>query len=461
MNCRWPRSLFARLMLIWLVGIAMVLAVSFALFVGERDRASRAALFEGLAEQIATSVDVLERASPAERERWIREFGRHRVRFRIAPAQPGWRGGNRDADSSPLPRLPASHPMAIALREALPGREIRLYADRSERGRPLLGAVLALADGAELQVRMPDAARPHMHRPPEPARLAAALAALVVGVGLLTWFAVRLATRPLSRLAEAARALGEDPERAPLDTSGPAEVAQAAHAFNQMQQRIREHVSERTRILAAISHDLQTPITRLRLRAELVDDEALRARIQADLDGMQALIKEGLAFARSLDDRAPERPIDLQRLLEALCEDGLDMGWQLRLRGNAPVPVYGQASGLRRALWNLVENGVKFGGQVDIELAQDADRTRVRIRDHGPGLPAGELEKVFDPFYRTESSRNRDTGGTGLGLSIARNLLRHQRGELKLHNHPEGGLEAVVTLAGGSAAKAPGASPAH
>lgn len=448
MQVRWPRSLFARLMLIWLFGIAVVLAVSFTLFVGERDRASRAALFEGLAQQIATAVDVLDHASPAERERWIREFGRHRVRFRIDAAgtgSPAEFAGQR----SPLS---ASHPMALALRETLPERELRLYANRSDRGRPLLTATLPLADGTLLEVRMPDAARPRMRHPPEPGRLAAALVALVGGVGLLTWLAVRLATRPLSRLAEAARALGEDPERAPLNTSGPAEVAQAAQAFNQMQQRIREHVSERTRILAAISHDLQTPITRLRLRAELVDDDGLRTRIQSDLDGMQALIKEGLAYARSLDDRAPVQPIALDRLLEALCDDGRDMGWAVQLHGGAPAPVHGQVTGLRRALWNLIENGVKFGGTVDIELSQDDAATRVRIRDHGPGLPEAELEKVFEPFYRTESSRNRDTGGTGLGLSIARNLLRHQRAELRLRNHPEGGLEALVTLPSGTPA---------
>lgn len=283
---------------------------------------------------------------------------------------------------------------------------------------------------------------------PRGGRLLAALAALVAGVGLLTWVAVRIATRPLSRMAEAARALGEDPGRAPMDVRGPTEVAQAAAAFNQMQQRIAEHVTERTRILAAISHDLQTPITRLRLRAELVDDEALRARIQSDLDAMQGLVKEGLAYARSLDERSPSQAIELGPLLQALAQDAHDMGWTVRVAEDAQGRVIGRPSALRRALWNLIENGVKFGGEVDIDLTATADGFELRIRDHGPGLAEDELEKVFEPFYRTESSRNRETGGTGLGLAITRNLLRSQSGEVSLRNHPEGGLEAAVSLRG-------------
>jgi protein-histidine pros-kinase len=233
-----------------------------------------------------------------------------------------------------------------------------------------------------------------------------------------------------------------------MDTAGPTEVAQAAAAFNQMQRRIVEHVTERTRILAAISHDLQTPITRLRLRAEQVDDEALRARIQSDLDAMQGLVKEGLAYARSLDERSPSQAIELGPLLQALAQDAQDMGWTVRVPEDAHGRVIGRPSALRRALWNLIENGVKFGGEVDVDLAATADGYEIHIRDYGPGLAEDELAKVFEPFYRTESSRNRETGGTGLGLAITRNLLRSQNGEVSLRNHPAGGLLATVSLRG-------------
>ena len=435
MKLPWLHSLFARLMLILIVGIMIVLAVSFTLFVGERERLGRAALFESVAQEIATKVEVLDRLSTAEREQWIDQLGRRRLR--LALRQP----------SEPLRPLPDGHPLPAALRAAMPERTSAAYAhERPGMKHPIIIAVVHLADGTPLQVRLPGVPPgPHL-RSPEPGRLFAALAALIGGVGLLTWFAVRLATRPLSRMAEAARALGEDPERAPMDTRGPTEVSQAAQAFNQMQQRIREHVSERTRILAAISHDLQTPITRLRLRAELLDDEPLRTRVQADLDSMQALIKEGLVYARSLDDAAPAQAVDVDSLLEALREDALDMGWKISLSGSVGVPVLARPTAVRRALWNLIENGAKFGGAVEIQVSSTPQMIEIRIRDHGPGLPESELEKVFEPFYRLETSRNRNTGGTGLGLAIARNLLRRQQGQVHLHNHPAGGLEAVVVL---------------
>ncbi|WP_068636138.1 ATP-binding protein [Thauera butanivorans] len=435
MKLPWPRSLFARLMLILLVGVLVVIAVSVALFVSERERIGRSALFESVAQEIAAAADVLDRLGPAERARWIDELGRRRLR--LALRQPSER----------LQPLPAGHPLPTALRAAMPERTTAAYA-QNRPGMPhaVVVAVVELADGIPLQVRLPGIPPSPPIRPPEPDQLIAALAALVGGVGLLTWFAVRLATRPLSRMTEAARALGEDPERAPLDTQGPTEVSQAAQAFNQMQQRIRDYVSERTRILAAISHDLQTPITRLRLRAELVDDDELRSRIQADLDSMQALVKEGLAYARSLDDATPAQPIDLDRLLEALRDDATDMGWKVRLDGRADAPLVAQPTALRRALWNLIENGVKFGGEVDIAVAARPGAFEIRIRDRGPGLPEDQLEKVFEPFYRLETSRNRETGGTGLGLAITRNLLRRQRGEVQLRNAAAGGLEATVLL---------------
>ena len=435
MKLPWLRSLFARLMLILLVGIMIVLAVSFTLFVGERERLGRAALFESVAQEIATKVEVLDRLSAGEREQWIDQLGRRRLR--LALRQP----------SEHLRPLPDSHPLPAALRAVMPERVSAAYAhERPGMKHAIIIAVVHLADGTPLQVRLPGVPLgPHL-RSPEPGRLFAALAALIGGVGLLTWFAVRLATRPLSRMAEAARSLGEDPERAPMDTRGPTEVSQAAQAFNQMQQRIREHVSERTRILAAISHDLQTPITRLRLRAELLDDEPLRTRVQADLDSMQALIKEGLVYARSLDDATPAQAIDVDSLLDALREDALDMGWKVSLSGGVGARVHARPTAVRRALWNLIENGAKFGDTVEIQVSSTPQMIEIRIRDHGPGLPESELEKVFEPFYRLETSRNRDTGGTGLGLAIARNLLRRQQGQVHLHNHPAGGLEAVVVL---------------
>ncbi len=437
MRLPWPRTLFARLMLIWLVGMALVLAVAMALIRGERDRFGRDVLYEGVAREIGATVDVLDRLPAHAREEWIDALGRRRLRFSLREPPP---------EARPLPQ---AAPLVQALERTLPEREVIVVGYTHGRGdfnhhlQPLLS--LRLTDGTPLTVRLPGPmlAAPH---PPPPGRFFAALFALVGGVTLLTWLAVRIATRPLSRLAAAADALGEDPNRAPMDARGPAEVARAARAFNRMQGRIQQHVGERTRILAAISHDLQTPITRLRLRAEMIDDETLRAKIQADLDAMQALAREGLDYAKSLDASAPAQPIDLDGLAEALVADAQDMGWQVTLAGRTGAPCHGQIVALRRALWNLIENGVKFGERVELTLEEARSEFRIRIRDHGPGLPEAERERVFEPFYRTEASRNRETGGTGLGLAIARNLLHAQGGDVVLANHPDGGLEAQVTL---------------
>lgn len=440
MSRRWPRTLFARLMLIWLVGLALVLSVSFALFLGERDRHDNDVFFEGLARETASAIDVLNRLSPPEREQWLDALGRRRLRISLQlPPR----------DTRPLPEHSG---LVQTFQRVLPERPVRMLVQTHRRDEGWQGgrlfAVVELSDGQPVTVRLPQppSPPPGFERPTPPGRILASLSALVLGILLLTWFAVRLATRPLSRLAEAARALGEDPNRAALPIRGPIEVTQAATAFNQMQQRIQKHVSERTRILAAISHDLQTPVTRLRLRAEQIDDDALRTRVQSDLDAMQALIREGLDYARSLQNTAPLQVIDIDHLIEALCEDAHDMGWQVQASGRLGRAGLGHATGLRRALWNLIENGVKFGQRVHIELQPQAGVLQLLIRDEGPGLSDAELEKVFEPFYRTEASRNRETGGTGLGLAIARNLLRAQGGDVRLDNAPQGGLQATVTL---------------
>lgn len=431
-----PRTLFARLILIWLVGLAVVLGTSFWLFLGERERFDRDVLIEGIAREVAAVIEVLDRLPAAERAAQIDSLRQGRLRLSLDGPPPdarpaAWRGS-----------------LTEALERAQPDRPVSLYFQpppaqgREGRGSPRVFAVIGLSDGTQITARLPGMQQGPDRRAASPERMLAALAALIAGIGLLSWLAVRVATRPLSDLAAAARALGDDPERAEVTADGPAEVAQAAGAFRQMQQRIREHIHERTRILAAISHDLQTPITRLRLRAEQIDDEALRGRIQSDLDDMQSLVREGLAYARSLEDREAVQPLDLLALLETIAEDAREMGWDVRLAPGAATVCAVRPQALRRALWNLLENGVKFGGRVELAL----DGARITVRDHGPGLPEEELERVFEPFYRTESSRNRDTGGTGLGLAIARNLLRAQGGEVTLANAPDGGLVATVTL---------------
>ena len=265
-------------------------------------------------------------------------------------------------------------------------------------------------------------------------------------LGLLAYVVARMATRPLGRLARAAAALGDDINQLPLSESGPSEVRHAARAFNVMQARIRSYIEERTEMLAAIAHDLQTPLTRLRLRLEKVADESLRDKLVADLGAMQSMIREGLDLAMSLDTGGMMQRVDLDSLLSSVCADAVDSGQDVGLNGQTGVSIRAIPIALQRCIANLINNAVKYGRYARVTTACEGNKAVIRVRDGGPGIPEAQMEKAFDPFYRIESSRSRETGGTGLGLTIARNIARKHGGSLVLRNVLGGGLECTLTL---------------
>ncbi len=265
-------------------------------------------------------------------------------------------------------------------------------------------------------------------------------------LGLLAYVVARMATRPLGRLAQAATALGGDINQPPLPESGPSEVRDAAAAFNEMQARIRRYVEERTEMLAAIAHDLQTPLTRLRLRLEKVADESLRDKLVAELGATQSMIREGLDLAMSLDTGGMMQRVDLDSLLSSVCADAVDAGQDVTLNGQTRASILAIPIALQRCLANLIDNAVKYGGYAPVTAAREGNQAVIRVRDGGPGIPGAQMEKVFDPFYRLETSRSRETGGTGLGLTIARNIARKHGGTLVLSNALGGGLECTLTL---------------
>jgi signal transduction histidine kinase len=257
---------------------------------------------------------------------------------------------------------------------------------------------------------------------------------------------VRWVTRPLNTLALAADRLGTDINHPPLPESGPAEVQRAARAFNSMQERLSRYVRTRTAILAAMSHDLKTPITRLRLRAELLEQADLREKFVRDLGEMDRMVGTTLDYMRGLDDREPLRAIDVASLAAALQADAEELGHAVRIEGTPRGPFLGKPEGLKRLLQNLLDNALRYGRDVSLEIADAAEALTFRVRDHGPGIPQADLERVFEPFFRLEGSRNPGTGGTGLGLSIARNIAQSMGGEVTLRNREGGGLEATVVL---------------
>jgi signal transduction histidine kinase len=290
-----------------------------------------------------------------------------------------------------------------------------------------------------------DARRPQ-DAPDWPLRMLISLAVLLAVVCAVTLLATRWVTRPLKTLAAAAEDLGNDLKRPPLDEGGPLEVRRAARAFNAMQTKLDALISDRTRIFAAMSHDLKTPITRLRLRTELLDDPALREKFTQDLKEMEDMVGAALDFMRGLDSSEPAQAVDVMALIESIAADAREVGGTVEVTGAAAAPFSGHAQALKRCLTNLVDNAVKYGTRATVAVEDSAQALRICVRDAGPGLSEIDLERVFEPFYRVEVSRNRATGGNGLGLTIARNVARAHGGELVLRNRVEGGLEAELTL---------------
>jgi protein-histidine pros-kinase len=266
------------------------------------------------------------------------------------------------------------------------------------------------------------------------------------GIGLAAWIAARWLAKPIQLMAQAAYELGGNLNRPPLDEgAGPAEVRQASTVFNQMQVRLNRQIAERSRFLAAVSHDLRTPLTRLRLRTEKVIDPQLKSQIREDVDEMAAMIDAALDYLRGTGQ--PETPclLDITALATSMAEDAQERGEMVTVSGHA-APIRLQPGAMRRCLNNLMENALRYGGRADVTLEDAADRVTISIHDAGPGIPEDKLEAVFAPFFRLEDSRNRNTGGIGLGLSIARDIAQQQGGSLVLSNAPEGGLIATLTL---------------
>lgn len=264
------------------------------------------------------------------------------------------------------------------------------------------------------------------------------------GIVLLAYVTALRAGAPLRRLAQASTLLGNDLHRQPLALTGPSEVRQAIAAFNSMQARLQRHFAERTQMLAAITHDLQTPLTRLRLRLERVEDVDLRERLIADMQAMRALIDEGLELARTAETPEAAVMLDLDSVLESLVEDAAETGLKAEFVGGCGAVLPLRPLATRRVFSNLIDNALVHGGSVAVRAEQTNTSVSVFVRDHGTGMSPEILERAFDPFFRAEESRSRETGGTGLGLTIARMLAAKIGATLQLRNHPEGGLEAEV-----------------
>lgn len=431
----WPRSLFGRLVITFIACLLAAQAVGIVVSAREASKALVSLNNNQWAQRYAQIATLLDSETPAERARIASALSGVRFKLRIYPQAP-------TVPAVPQPLDDSTAELDTLLRPDLPEHQIRTYLELRDPHIEYRITDVQLRDGswARFDYQRP----PTLSQWPNPLLLESLV--LAVAIVLVSFFAVRWITRPLSTLAQAADELGHDIHRPPLPERGPQEVRRAASAFNTMQARLRDHMYERTRILTAVSHDLRTPITRLRLRAELLADDAVKAKFVRDLQDMENMTNATLAFLRGMEDQEPPQSVDLTALLESLASDCRDTGYDVRLEGAVSRPVRLRPQALRRCLDNLTVNAVRYGKRAVITLEDAGAAAVIRVRDFGPGIPQQELDKVFEPYYRLDSARNLEGGGVGLGLSIARNIAELHGGKLVLQNHPEGGLEAVLTI---------------
>ncbi|GMG84001.1 HAMP domain-containing sensor histidine kinase [Paralimibaculum aggregatum] len=450
-----PRSLAGQLALLILGAFLAAQVMSVWFFADERGAAVRAAQRLETAERVAAVARALEIAPPASRPGILVAARSRAVRYELAdrPLVEADQSGLEAVRSRVRTLLEGAR--ELRAQEALaPIRRWRRE-DHEHRGgwlRDRLRAMgvqptelrlsLALSDGQWLNVRA------RFHRPDfqlGPAVLGTSLLSLLL-ILVTLWLGLRRITKPLRRLAAAADGFGLDGPPPEMPRGGPREVRALSEALDRMHGRLAGMIAERTRMLAALGHDLRSPITALRLRAEMVDDEETRERMVATLDEMQEMVEATLAFARGVSTDQPMEETDLAAELAGLAAELSETGPRIALAASGPVTVPLRRMPFRRALRNILENAQRYGGGARVQLRVQAGRAEILVDDDGPGIPEADLERVFDPFTRLEPSRSRETGGVGLGLPIARAILRAHGGEVALSRRPGGGLRAAVTL---------------
>lgn len=433
-----PRTLLARVTLLVVLGMAAAQLLTYMAIRHERGQALMNMMIRGIEDDIASSIAILDRLPPAERPSWLEKLERPNFQFSLEGT----------VDSAP-PATPSLIRFVDVVTGAL--RPFRVLA---------IGQVPGPQESVRIQILLGDDSPLYIlaRRVAMPVSdwVTWLLSVQLLVLASFAWLGVRLVTRPLAKLAAAADKLGPNLQPSDVDETGPTEVAQASRAFNAMQRRVAGYLNERVQILAAISHDLQTPITRMRLRLDLVEGTLEAAKFRQDLEAMTVLVKEGVAYARTLQSsEEDQRLLDLDALVCSIANDYADTGSPVAFSGATRVPIKTRPNALRRIMSNLVDNALKYGGKAEVRVRLDAAHVYVDVEDEGPGIPDELLTTVFQPFYRVEGSRNRDTGGTGLGLAIAHQLALSVDAELSLHNRKEGGLRATLRLPLNSGANVP------
>ncbi len=474
----FPKSLFGQTLLILLIGLVISHAVGAWIYAGAREQAVRAIGGLAAAQRVANLSRLVEEAPPDWRPRIVQALSDPTFRVALAGEPPQQLPSDADGPAKAiedyvlgqLPDRPGRQVRAAVFAPSAgpPGAPFGPPFDRGRFQGPMGGmrgmggmmhemmepgfgtfgawrglqVAVELADGQWLSfaTTLPQGA------PSVSWQFIISMALMGVIVIAVSVWAVRRLTAPLGMLSAAADRLGRDVASEPLAETGTIEMRHAARAFNRMQERLRRLIESRTQMLAALSHDLRTPLTLLRLRAEEVADTEERDKMLATIGEMNEMIGTTLAFARDEVRAEPRRRVDIAALLASIVDDMADAGLPVTMAPTAPLIQQCQPGALKRALTNLLDNAVKYGKCARAAIASAENVIEIIIDDDGPGIPEAELPRVFQPFYRVEDSRNRDTGGTGLGLAIAQAIVQAHGGELTLANRAGGGLRASIKL---------------
>lgn len=434
---RWLDTLAARTVLLMLIGVGIVHVASLYAYQHALNREMSLANESRLADRLLTIRRSVMRVVPAERESVAHELSG-------GPVEAHWSATERARPGGP--GADVWQGLRARLRELGPDLtddDILIGANRKSEADPHLALIsLRIPDDSWINITVfaPDA-RPQTSHGTWVSTSLMALGVVMISILVIGWM-----TTPLRRFASAARQLYHGTDRVEVPETGPQEIRDAAVAFNEMQARIRKLVETRTQTLAAVSHDLKTPLTRMRLRAEVLADRVQAEGLVADIHDMERMLDQTLAHLRG--DRKDEetRPLDLTALLATLVDDATDRGAKARLVPSTAVVIEGRPLALKRAFGNLIDNAIKYGGGVEIAIAAGVGGVLVTLMDEGPGIPEDRMADMFEPFTRLETSRSRETGGFGLGLSIAHDVVEGHDGRITLANRPEGGLTVRVDL---------------
>ena len=456
----FPKSLFGQTLLVLLAGLIISHAVGSWIYTTDREQAVRAVGGLAVAQRIANLTRLVQETPQEERGRIVTALSDQTLRVSLSNEPPAIKPTGSGApvaeaikeflvdqlslDPARQPRVSASLPDGSTFEGWHPmmGRGPMMHGFGAFGGFRDLQVAVPMKDGQWLSflTTLPESG-PSFSR-----QFLFSMGIMAVIILAVSVWAVRRVTAPLASLSIAAERLGNDLNAPPMPELGTIEMRQASHAFNTMQARLRNLIENRTRMLAAISHDLRTPLTLLRLRSENIENATEREKMLATIAEMDAMVATTLAFARDEAITETHRPTDVTALIQSIVDDMADTGLPVTMEPAEPVVYDCRPAALKRAIRNLIDNAIKYGKKASVAIKSTSKSIEITVDDEGLGIPEQELIRVFEPFYRVEKSRSSETGGVGMGLAIALSAVQAHGGDLNLSNRPTGGLRASVVM---------------